>query len=316
MDDMTKQVLQTAAASVIRHGLTTAAGALVTDGLIESGDAAGFVKIGSGIVMGVGALGWSWWQKSGQVAVSDALKHLTSKKTAAAAVATAQALPAGAAVTKALALFAVLLASLVFIPQAMAQSPVKKPPLTGNIVTDFNAARGNAVTTAATTAETSEQAAANKIFAALAKPFQDLAAFIGADIEGAVTLSTAIPALQDGHGQQCWMEMRQFSAIVKAHPVPVTLKLATDLEALRLSMMAANNLCANVHCTEVFDDLANAVVTLAPINAGIAIPSLKSLCSKVPQVPVIAPVTDTAAPASSGPAAPSPAAPVTPPAAK
>jgi hypothetical protein len=197
-----------------------------------------------------------------------------------------------------------ILASLIFVMPAMAQSPAKKPALTGNIITDINTARGNAATSAATTTETAEQATANKILAALAKPFQDLAAFIGSDIEGAVALSTNIPTLQDGHGQQCWMAMRQFSAIVKAHPVPVTLKLATDLEALRLSMMAANNLCSNVHCTEVFDDLANAVVTLAPVSVGIAIPSLKSLCSKVPQVPVIAAITDPNPPPPAPPSIP------------
>jgi hypothetical protein len=120
MDDMTKQILTTAAGSVVRHGLTTAAGALVTDGLIESGDSAGFVKIGTGIVMGVGALALSWWQKSGQAQVAAALKKLTAKNTTAAAVTTAQALPTGAALTKALALFAVLLASLIFVMPAMA----------------------------------------------------------------------------------------------------------------------------------------------------------------------------------------------------
>jgi len=45
--------------------------------------------------------------------------------------------------------------------------------------------------------------AADNVLAALAKPFQDLATFIGEDADGAIALSTAIPALQDGHGQQC-----------------------------------------------------------------------------------------------------------------
>jgi hypothetical protein len=136
---------------------------------------------------------------------------------------------------------------------------------------------------------------ADKVLAALAKPFQDLATFIGEDADGAIALSTAIPALQDGHGQQCWMATKQFAEVIKAHPVPLTLKVSTDLEALRLLMMASNNLCANVHCTQVFGDLATGIAQLAPLNASIPIPSLHDLCAKIPQVAVVPPVTAAAA---------------------
>ena len=138
--------------------------------------------------------------------------------------------------------------------------------------------------------------AADNVLAALAKPFQDLATFIGEDADGAIALSTAIPALQDGHGQQCWMATKQFADVIKAHPVPLTLKVSTDLEALRLLMMASNNLCSNVHCTQVFGDLASGIAQLAPLNASIPIPSLHDLCAKIPQVAVVPPVT--AAPAA------------------
>ena len=136
--------------------------------------------------------------------------------------------------------------------------------------------------------------AADNVLAALAKPFQDLATFIGEDADGAIALSTAIPALQDGHGQQCWMATKQFADVIKAHPVPLTLKVSTDLEALRLIMMASNNLCANVHCTQVFGDLATGIAQLAPLNASVPIPSLHDLCAKIPQVAVVPPVTVTA----------------------
>jgi len=139
--------------------------------------------------------------------------------------------------------------------------------------------------------------AADNVLAALAKPFQDLATFIGEDADGAIALSTAIPALQDGHGQQCWMATKQFADVIKAHPVPLTLKVSTDLEALRLLMMASNNLCSNVHCTQVFGDLATGIAQLAPLNASMPIPSLHDLCAKIPQVAVVPPVT-AAAPAA------------------
>lgn len=299
MDDMTKQILTTAAGSVVRHAMTTAAGALVTDGLVQAGDSDSFVKIGSGILMGLGALGLSWWNKSGQAQVAAMLKKMTAKTSTTAAVATAQALPTGAAVTKALVLFAVLLSSLVLAMPAHAQLAV-----TGNVAKDLATDRANIAKHAASTATSAATSTADDVLAALAKPFQDLATFIGNDIDAAVALSTAIPALQDGNGQQCWMGMQQFAAVVNAHPVPLTLKVATDLEALRLSMMAANNLCANPHCTQVFADLSNGVQQLAVgIGSAIPVPSLNAVCSKVPQIAVVAsvPVPATPVPAAAKP---------------
>src|SRR5215475_2758569 len=64
----------------------------------------------------------------------------------------------------------------------------------------------------------------------LAKPFQDIAKFADTDAASAATLATQIPALQDGHGQRCWKAMGTFTAVVKAHPIPVTLNAMTDLE--------------------------------------------------------------------------------------
>jgi hypothetical protein len=143
----------------------------------------------------------------------------------------------------------------------------------------------------------------------LAKPFNDLATFINSDAFAAAKLAIAIPDLQDGHGQQCWLAMSQFTAVLKAHPIPLTLNAMTDLEALRLAAMAANNVCRNASCTQVFADIANGIQQVAPVNLGIPIPSLNALCSKVPIVTVAPPVPmppDPASP-SPGPAtAPSP----------
>lgn len=136
----------------------------------------------------------------------------------------------------------------------------------------------------------------------LMKPFQDLANFIGDDIDGAITLSTQIPEIQDGHGQQCLMALKTFGTIFKAHPKPLTFHLASDLEALRLFQISANNLCGNPHCTQVFADLATTIQTAAPVNFSIPIPSLHDLCSKVPQIAVV-----PAAPAAVTPPPPAPA---------
>ena len=193
--------------------------------------------------------------------------------------------------------FAVLCLALASWP---AHAQTKKTPLaiTGNPIEDIKTDIANANSPTSGPSPTEQ-----RVLAALAKPFQDLATFIGEDADGAIALSTAIPALQDGHGQQCWMATKQFADVIKAHPVPLTLKVSTDLEALRLLIMASNNLCANVHCTQVFGDLASGIAQLAPLNASIPIPSLHDLCAKIPQVAVVPPVT---APAPAAPAAAKP----------
>ncbi len=121
-----------------------------------------------------------------------------------------------------------------------------------------------------------------KVFAALAEPFQKLAEFIGSDLDEAARLSVAIPGLQDTNGQACWIAMGDFGKIVKEHPVPLTFKAATDIQALRLLVLKSNQLCSNPACTIVFADLANVAQTAAPIP--LPIPALSQICSKIGQL--------------------------------
>jgi hypothetical protein len=113
----------------------------------------------------------------------------------------------------------------------------------------------------------------------LAKPLTDLANFIGADASGAAALAVEIPELQDVNGQACWIAMETAAKVFKVHPVPATLKLMTDHEAVRLLVMAANKLCGTTACTVVFADAVNVTKSASPIP--ITVPSLQSLCSKV-----------------------------------
>ena len=127
----------------------------------------------------------------------------------------------------------------------------------------------------------------DRVQSALAKPFQDLADLLNSDIDEAIRLSTAIPDLQDGNGKACWTVLQSASKVFKEHPVPATLKLATDIQAFRLLHMTANRLCTNAACTQVFQDGANIVQSL---GLGIPVPSLASLCAKIPVI-AIAPAT-------------------------
>lgn len=63
MDEATLGLLKQAFGSAVRHSLTVASGVLVTYGLVDETGAAQLVNIGSGIVAGLVALGWSWYLK-------------------------------------------------------------------------------------------------------------------------------------------------------------------------------------------------------------------------------------------------------------
>ena len=148
---------------------------------------------------------------------------------------------------------------------------------------------------------------------AVAKLDTEIATFLNniADFGDAVTLSTSIPGLQDNVGNSCWQQFAPLQALVKVHPIPLTFKLATDIEALRLAAIGLNQVCANPNCGQMFVDASNAANAIA----GTQIPvSLGSLCSKVPVIGTAAaaapttvtlPVGTTTAPATPATASPS-----------
>jgi len=105
--------------------------------------------------------------------------------------------------------------------------------------------------------------------------------FFASDFSDAQALATQIPALQDVNGAACWKQATSISVLLKAHPLILTAKPASDFEAMRLFAMSINQMCANPACTQVFTDLSNGI---AQMGATIPIPSLTQLCSKVPTI--------------------------------
>jgi hypothetical protein len=290
-DENTSQKAMLAlAGAIIRKLLTVGGTALAAHGVLSSGSGVEtFVSIG---LAGAG-IAWSFWNDYGRAIVLSQLEVLKAKSLAQAAklqahdlapVTAEQIADHGPAeltaekVVKVAATLCLLLAFGLIAGPAFAQTQSKRFVPTGNLKADIAAGIGNKVTD-------DGSAALNTAFSALAKPFQDIAKFIGDDADGAVSLATAVPEIQDGHGQQCWMAMASFGRIVKAHPVPLTLRVMTDLEALRLLGIAANRLCANVHCTQVFADQTAMIQAASPIP--LILPSLHDLCTKVPQIAVI-----------------------------
>jgi hypothetical protein len=99
------------------------------------------------------------------------------------------------------------------------------------------------------------------------------------DLAAAVALSTSIPELQDPVGSACWKSWSAAGAVVKAHPLPLSLKLATDVEAARLVAMAIKKVCMDPNCSQVWNDILNQVAALAIVPLPV---SLTSICSRIP----------------------------------
>jgi hypothetical protein len=302
--------------SLIRGGLKVVAGMIGGWGALKNpGSQEQFIDLGTAAALYLIGQGWSWWQASGQDLVRAQFEIIQAKTLAQAQKLRTAGIPqvtvkeiaqqsptltvAEAAkviptlppeiqanispappAAKIVAAIAILIAAMFLAGSdpTMAQGLPKLRPLTGNIVNDL----GGGSTT------DKSAAALESLGAVLAKPFQDIASFIGDDAAGAVALSTAIPALQDGHGQQCGIAMQSFGDILKAHPVPLTFHVIQDYETLRLLAMATNNLCSNVHCTQFFSDFTAMAQAASPIP--LAIPSLHDLCTKVPQIAVVDPI--------------------------
>lgn len=112
-------------------------------------------------------------------------------------------------------------------------------------------------------------------------PLNALGAWADADIQAAVAAATADPALQDTVGAACWKQMGSLVSILKKHPLPATLHLATDIEYARLTQASLNQLCRNPSCSQVWADMANSVRAFSVLPLPF---SFASLCSKVPIV--------------------------------
>ena len=112
--------------------------------------------------------------------------------------------------------------------------------------------------------------------------FTDIANWVGGDLTAAETLAIQNPALQDWTGYACWKAAETFVGVLKAHPIPLTLKAASDAEALRLATSAAKALCQTSACQTVSGDLLGGI---AQMGLGVPPPiTLQTLCAKIPSV--------------------------------
>jgi hypothetical protein len=112
-------------------------------------------------------------------------------------------------------------------------------------------------------------------------PINTLASWADTDIAAAIVLAGALPDLQDGIGQACWKTVQSVANVVKAHPLPLTFKLASDIQAARLVQMGLNRICSDPNCSQVWADLNNAANALQIIPLAF---QPASLCAKIPTI--------------------------------
>ncbi len=136
----------------------------------------------------------------------------------------------------------------------------------------------------AKTAVLSGQQSVLNIFPQIQKQLQDVVTFFENwtedDLNSAATLSMSIEGLQDPTGQACWQTYKNLGLLIKAHPLPLTLKGATDIEALRLFEKSVKQACAKMECTQLWSDLTN--MANAANGQPLSIPSFSTICARVP----------------------------------
>jgi hypothetical protein len=99
------------------------------------------------------------------------------------------------------------------------------------------------------------------------------------DVQAAIALATSVDGLPDPVGAACWRTWAGAGGVLKAHPLPLTLKLATDVEAARLVAMAIKKVCMDPNCSQVWNDIQNQVTALAIVPLPV---QLASVCSRIP----------------------------------
>lgn len=170
--------------------------------------------------------------------------------------------------------------------------PVPIDPLGLNGSTTKTVTNPDGTTSTTTTANGS-------VFDALFNKISDL---LTSDFASAVDLSTkSVPP--DVNGGACWTALQPVASIVKAHPTPLTGKLATDIQTIRNLIITMQGACATPACGTVFAEMAAAnqrLIQQLPIHAivpGSVINPWEEVCANLPKVSttlttVLAPVTE------------------------
>jgi len=273
MNDATKKMLVTVGAGIIKKLLMLQAAGLVSHGLISSNETETYVSLGMALI---GAL-WSFWDDYGRAIVLSQLEVLKAKSLAQAQQAKIAGLPP-VTVTDIAAQSRTMTPADVI--KAVAKLPLENQATVAPVKAAMTMAFA-AIVAASLFAFSGDVRAQTRSTTVIGTALNALATLVQNDGTASVQLSTAIPELQDYVGQACWTQIALIGKVVKAHPIPLTLKIASDIEAMRLVGMSLNKICANPNCGQMWTDVQNVANAINPTVLPVSLPSI---CSKIPVI--------------------------------
>lgn len=96
------------------------------------------------------------------------------------------------------------------------------------------------------------------------------------DIQAAIKLANDFA---DPDAAACWGAFSDIGKVVKAHPLPISLRLASDIQAIRIFTRTLKKTCMLKECTQMFQEISNQVnaFSLVPLPV-----SLANICAKIP----------------------------------
>ncbi len=131
---------------------------------------------------------------------------------------------------------------------------------------------------------------------------QNFITWLTTDFTNAMTISQSPPI--DVNNVACLTGLQPAATLLSQHPIPLTLKLASDFAAFRKLMIIAHSICENPACTQVFTETTNGI---AALGLGIPLPfTPMQLCGKVTPISTVAAVTAPPLPMPSPTPSPTP----------
>lgn len=292
MDDKTKTMMLTMAATVAKNGLMALGSTAATHGIINGNQTETFVAIGMAVLGGA----WSFWNSYGRAIVVSQLEVLKAKSLAQAAKMSAAGVPPvtvtqiadesptlqPAEVAKTMAtlpptiqanvakvvVVAALLVLLAFPQPASAQVKLVKP--TGNIVNDIAAAAGGkpAATSAPSTAASSPvDSAVSSFSAGVQKIEKELVDKGIADLNAAITDATNH---KDAISLPCWQAnlalLQSLPSQWETPPSPIGIALGIQIQRDLLNAITGNDPTSlKVACAALWGDQLKIVTNLGAL---------------------------------------------------
>jgi hypothetical protein len=128
--------------------------------------------------------------------------------------------------------------------------------------------------------------------------FADIADLLAGDFSTALALASGDPtanpaAIPDPNGAACWTVLQPIAKTIKANPIPLTLKIASDIQKFRLVQIQLQTACETPACTTLFSEVAatgQRIVSSLPISVNptnISVNPWAKVCAGLPKISTV-----------------------------